>query len=39
LQLWDRPARPPPRAAVRSIQYDEPIVDLDDAGQWPDATA
>ena len=38
LKLWDRPERPPPRPAVRSIQYDEPIVELDDATQWPDAT-
>ena len=26
LRLWDRRERPPPRPAVRSIQYDEPIV-------------
>jgi hypothetical protein len=39
LQLWDRPERPPPPPAMRSIQYDEPIVDLDDASQWPDTTA
>ena len=38
LKLWDRPERPPPRPAVRSIQYDEPIVELDEATQWPDAT-
>jgi len=39
LKLWNRPERPPPRPAVPSIQYDEPTVDPDDAGQWPDATA
>jgi hypothetical protein len=38
LKLWDRPERPPPRAAVRSSQYDEQIVELDDAGQWSDTT-
>ncbi|HWT83175.1 MAG TPA: hypothetical protein VN648_30705 [Candidatus Methylomirabilis sp.] len=38
LKLWDRPERPPPRPVVRSIQNDEPIVELDEAGQWPDAT-
>jgi hypothetical protein len=39
LKLWHRPERPPPRPAVRSIQYDDPIVELDDPGQWPDATS
>ena len=39
LKLWNRPGRPPPPPAVPSIQYDEPTVDPDDAGQWPDATA
>jgi hypothetical protein len=38
LKLWDRPERPPPRPAVRLLQYDEPVVDFDDAGHWPDAT-
>jgi len=37
LKLWDRPERPPPRPAVRSIQYDEEIAGYDEAGQWPDA--
>jgi len=32
------PAPMPPLPAVRSIQYDDEIVDLDDASQWPDAT-
>ena len=39
LKLWDRPERPPPSPAERSIQYDEEIVDLEEAGHWPDATA
>ena len=39
LKLWDRPERPPPPAAVRSIHYDEPTVDPDEADQWLDATA
>ncbi len=39
LKLWNRPERPPPRPAGRSIQYDDPIVDLDEPGDWPDATA
>ena len=39
LKLWDRPVRPPPHPAGRSIHYDEEIVDLDEAGQLPDATA
>jgi hypothetical protein len=38
LNLWDRAERPPPRPAERSIQYDEQIVDPDEAGHWPDAT-
>jgi hypothetical protein len=38
LKLWDRPERPPPRPAARSIHYDEEIVDRDEARQWPDAT-
>ena len=38
LKLWDKPERPPPRPAPRSIHYDEEIVDRDEAGQWPDAT-
>jgi hypothetical protein len=37
LKLWDRPERPPPPPAARSIQYDEEIAGLDEAGQWPDA--
>jgi hypothetical protein len=32
LKLWDRPERPPPRPARRSIEYDEEIADLDEAG-------
>jgi hypothetical protein len=39
LKLWDRPERPPPPPAARSIHYDEEIVDLDEAGHWPDAPA
>jgi hypothetical protein len=39
LNLWDRPERPPPPTPERSIQYDEPIADLDEPGDWPDATA
>ena len=35
--LWARPERPPP-PAERSIQYDEEIAGIDEAGQWPDAT-
>jgi hypothetical protein len=35
LKLWDRPERPPPRPASRSIQYDEEIEEIanfDEAG-------
>jgi hypothetical protein len=32
LKLWDRPERPPPQPARRSIEYDEEIADLDEAG-------
>jgi hypothetical protein len=39
LKLWDRPGRPPPRPAERSMYYDKENVDLQEAGQWPDATA
>jgi len=39
LKLWDRPERPPPCPAEPSIHYDKENVDLDEAGQWPDATA
>ena len=39
LKLWDRPERPPPCPAGRPIHYDKENVDLDEAGQWPDATA
>jgi hypothetical protein len=39
LKLWDRPERPPPCPAGRSIHYDKENVDFDEAGQWPDATA
>jgi len=39
LKLWERPARPPPPTPERSIQYDEQIVDLDQPGDSPDATA
>jgi hypothetical protein len=38
LKLWDRPERPPPPPAGRSIQYDDPIVDLDESGDCLDAT-
>ena len=37
LKLWNRAERPPPRPAVRSILYDEQIVDLEEAGRRPDA--
>jgi hypothetical protein len=39
LKLWDRPERPPPPTPERSIQYHDPIADLDEPGDWPDATA
>jgi len=39
LKLWNRPERPAARPAGRSIRYDDPIVDLDEPGDWPDATA
>jgi hypothetical protein len=32
LKLWDRPERPRPRHAGRSIEYDEEIANLDEAG-------
>jgi len=32
LKLWDRPERPPPRPAERSIQYDEEFAGFDDVG-------
>ena len=32
LKLWDRPERPPPRPARRSIEYDEEIANFDEAG-------
>ena len=39
LKLWDRPERPPPSPAGRSIHYDNENVDFDEAGQWPDSPA
>ena len=39
LKLWDRPERPPPSTAGRSIHYDKQNVDFDETGRWPDATA
>jgi hypothetical protein len=39
LKLCDTPERPPPRPAMPPIHYHEQVVELDDAGQWPDATA
>ncbi len=33
LKPWDRPERPPPRPAGPPIQYDEAIVNLDEAGR------
>jgi len=38
LKLWDRPARPPPPPAERSIQYDEDISGFDEGSQCPDAS-
>jgi hypothetical protein len=38
VKLWDRPERPPPRPAERSIQYDEEFAGFDDAGIGPDTT-
>jgi hypothetical protein len=38
-RLWDRPERPPPPTPERLIQYDDPIADLDEPGDWPDASA
>ena len=38
LKLWDRPERPPPPPAERSIQYDEDISGFDEGSQWPDAS-
>lgn len=32
LKLWDQPERPPRRPAGRSIQHDEEIAGLDEAG-------
>jgi hypothetical protein len=32
LKLWDRPERPPPQPAGRSIEYDEKIANFDEAG-------
>ena len=39
LKLWDRPEHPRPPPAAQWVHYDEEIVDPDDAGHWPDATA
>ena len=36
LKLWDRPERPPPLPAERSIQYNEEIAGREEASQWPD---
>ena len=36
-KLWDRPERPPPSAADRSIQYHAEIAGFEDASPWPDA--
>jgi hypothetical protein len=38
LKLWNRPERPPPPPAERSIQYDEDISGFDEGSQWPDAS-
>jgi len=39
LKLWDPPERPRPPPAAQWVHYDEEIVDPDDAGHSPDATA
>ena len=39
LKPWDRPVRPPLCPAGQSLRYEKENVDLDEAGQWPDATA
>jgi hypothetical protein len=37
LKLWDRPERPPPPAADRSIRYDPDIPGFEDVSRWSDA--
>ena len=41
LKLWDRHERPPPPPppAGQSIQYHDPIVELDEPADWPDESA